>query len=344
MRILVTGGAGFIGSHLVDALVKEGHDLVVVDDFSNGKEDNLAEAKSLAAQNGTQFKILRASLADPNVWTSMEECQAVFHTASHTSVVQSVYNPGQDFQANIDPIPNLLKYIRSKKVKYFLMASSGGTVYGDAPYFPTDERALVSPLSPHGVTKAFLEIYLQAWTSALKSSGEIGDDISSDKYFSWASLRLGNVYGPRQVKNNDGCVVPLFIDDLMTGRQPVIYGDGSKTRDYVYVGDVVSAFMASFTELQRMKLDGIYNVATGKETKDLEVLDQIVAEMQSQFPKLKKLNSKPKMEKRRPGEVERSLLDVNKIATFLGWTAQVDFAQGIKLTVEAYNKANARKT
>ncbi len=336
MQILVTGGAGFIGSHLVDALLQRGHDILVIDDFSNGKEDNLASAKLFASQNARKLKVIRASLADPNVWTTLEECEAVFHAASHTSVVQSVYNPGQDFQANIDPIPNLLKYIRTKKVRYFLMASSGGTVYGDAPYFPTDERALVCPLSPHGVTKAFLEIYLQAWTSALKSSGELSSDPNVENYFSWASLRLGNVYGPRQIRNNDGGVVPLFIEDLMTGRQPRIFGDGSKTRDYIYVGDVVSAFMRNFEELQSLKVDEIFNVATGRETKDLEVLDQLVGELQRQFPKLKKLNAKPKFEKRRPGEVMRSLLDTNKIAALLGWSPQVDFEHGIRSTVEAY--------
>jgi UDP-glucose 4-epimerase len=338
MQILVTGGAGFIGSHLVDALLQLGHNVLVVDDFSNGNESNLAHAKALAAQQGLTLRTVRASLADPSMWSSLEKCDAVFHAASQTSVVGSVKNPEQDFQANIDPVPFLLKYVRSKKVRYLMMASSGGTVYGDAPYYPTDERALIKPLSPHGVTKAFFELYLSAWTSSLKAQKELSDDLKQENYFSWASLRLGNTYGPRQSPSGEGSVVPCFIEDLVNARVPVIYGDGSKSRDYIYVGDVVSAFMRAFEEIQKLALDDVFNIATGRETKDIEVFNEVIAALRTQFPN-HKFDVKPRLEAKRPGEVTRSLLDINKAASQISWEPQVSFKEGVKLTVEAYAKS-----
>lgn len=337
MQILVTGGAGFIGSHLVDALLQLGHNVVIVDDFSNGHEANLAHAKAYAVQKGLSLKLIRASLADPSMWSSLDKCDAVFHTASQTSVVGSVKNPEQDFQGNVDPVPYLLKYIRSKKVRYLLMASSGGTVYGDAPYFPTDERALIKPLSPHGVTKAFCELYLSAWTSSLKSQKELSDDLKSEHYFSWASLRLGNTYGPRQNSHTEGSVVPRFVEDLLNARVPIIYGDGSKTRDYIYVGDVVAAFLRSFEEMQKLALDDVFNVATGRETKDIDVFNEVISALRLQFP-THKFDVKPRMEPKRPGEVTRSLLDINKAASQISWEPQVSFKEGVKLTVDAYAK------
>ncbi len=335
MQILVTGGAGFIGSHLVDALLQLGHDVIVVDDFSNGREANLASAKAFAAQNNRGLRMVRASLADPSMWASLDKCEAVFHTASHTSVVGSVKNPEQDFQANIDPVPFILKYIRAKKVRYFLMASSGGTVYGDAPYFPTDERATIKPLSPHGVTKAFFELYLSAWTSSLKAQKELSDDLKNENYFSWVSLRLGNTYGPRQNVHGEGSVVPCFIEDLVNARVPVIYGDGSKTRDYVYVGDVVAAFLRAFEEMQKLALDDVFNIATGRETKDIDVFNEVIGALRTKFPN-HKFDVKPQMQAKRPGEVTRSLLDINKAASQIAWEPQVSFKEGIRLTVEAY--------
>jgi UDP-glucose 4-epimerase len=337
MQILVTGGAGFIGSHLVDALLQLGHNVVVVDDFSHGRESNLAEAKAYAAQNALTLKLVRASLADPSMWSSLGACEAVFHTASHTSVVGSVKNPEQDFQANIDPIPFILKYVRSKKSKYLLTASSGGTVYGDAPYFPTDERALIQPKSPHGVTKAFFELYLQAWTSSLKATQELSDDLKNDNYFSWASLRLGNTYGPRQQPHSDHSVVPLFVEDFLNGRNSIIFGDGSKTRDYIYVGDVVACFLRAFEEMQKLPLDDVFNVATGRETKDLDVFNAVLEALKEQYPN-QKFNAKPQFQARRPGEVTRSLLDINKAAAQLAWEPQVPFKEGVRLTVEAFAK------
>ena len=320
----------------MDSLIKLGHNILVVDDFSNGHEENLQEAKNYAASNGLELDIKRASLSDPSVWSGLEACEAIFHTASHTSVVHSVSHPGHDFQSNIDPIPYILKYVRQNNVKFFLMASSGGTVYGDASFYPTDERALVSPLSPHGVTKAFFELYLKAWSSALKQVGDLQDDPKKENFFSWVSLRLGNVYGPRQHANNDGGVIPLFIEELMSGKQPVIFGDGNKTRDYIYVADVVEAFLRAFEEMQILSIDEVFNVATGKETKDSDVLTTVVAALKAQYPNLKNLHEKAKMQSKRPGEVQRSLLDTNKISALLSWMPRVDFADGVRATVADY--------
>lgn len=337
MQILVTGGAGFIGSHLVDALLRLGHSVVIVDDFSNGRESNLSDAKIIAADTGTSLKTVRGSLADPNLWTTLDRCDAVFHAASQTSVVGSVKNPEQDFQANIDPIPFILKYIRSKKVKYFLMASSGGTVYGDAPYFPTDERALVRPLSTHGVTKAFFELYLQAWSSSLKTQKALSNDLKSENYFSWVSLRLANTYGPRQQPCREMCIVPSFIEDILNDKRPIIYGDGSKTRDYVYIGDVIACFLRAFEEMQKNPLDDVFNVGTTRETKDLIVFETVLDSLKAQFP-THKFDVKPQMEPSRPGEVTRSLLDINKAASILAWEPQVSFKDGVKITVDSISK------
>lgn len=341
MRVLVTGGAGFIGSHLVEALLKEGHDVVVVDDFSQGREANLENGKIFAKKNDVELKIVRASLADPSVWASLDRCEAVFHTASHTSVVNSVFNSALDFQANIDPVPYILKYVTGNSVRYFITASSGGTVYGDAHYFPTDERALVAPKSPHGVTKAFFELYLQAWSAALKQKGDLGDDPSSENFFTWVSLRLGNVYGPRQHASSDGGVIPLFVEELLKGEQARIYGDGSKTRDYIFVGDAVACFMKVFAQAQKMKIDETFNVASGSETEDIEVLDRIVAAISSEYPSMKNLKKQPKFEETRPGEVLRSLLDINKVMSQVGWSPQVAFSDGVQQTVKALLSRNS---
>lgn len=338
MKVLVTGGAGFIGSHLVEALLKEGHEVVVVDDFSHGREANLESAKTYASENKLSLKVVRASLADPGVWASLEKCEAVFHTASQTSVVNSVFNPAVDFQANIDPVPYILKYITGGDVRFFLTASSGGTVYGDAPYFPTDERALIAPKSPHGVTKAFFEMYLQAWSAALKQKGDLSSEPAAANFFTWASLRLGNVYGPRQQASSDGAVIPLFVEDLLKGEQARIYGDGTKTRDYIFVADVVSCFMRVFDEAQKMEVDETFNVASGNETEDIEVLEKVLEVISLEYPSIKNLKSKPRFEATRPGEVLRSLLDINKAMSQLSWSPKVDFASGVQQTVKGLLK------
>ncbi|MBS1984428.1 MAG: GDP-mannose 4,6-dehydratase [Bdellovibrionales bacterium] len=343
MKVVVTGGAGFIGSHCVDALLKKGCDVTVIDDFSSGSENNLALAKALSG-SGAKLTILRASIADPSVWTRLGAHDAIFHFAAQTSVTASVQDPRKDFDTNVACVPHILGWIRQNKVKNFLYANTAGALYGDAVVFPTDERSVIKPESPYGVTKAFMEMYLGALTRSLKSAGEWSSDVKSSNFFSWVSLRLGNIYGPRQVTKGEAGVVPIFFETLVRGERPTIFGDGKKTRDYVFVGDVIRAFMAAFDRLQQTAFDEFFNVGTSIETKDIELFDSLLrvmhglAEKPPYAEKIKpSLKVKdPHFASIRPGEIVRSQLNIGKIDAFLAWQPKVSLEEGLRQTVEAY--------
>jgi UDP-glucose 4-epimerase len=296
-RVLVTGGAGFIGSNLVDALLEAGHEVAVLDDLSTGGVHNLAGAFGRGA------KLIRGSVADAGaVAKAMRPVPAtVFHLAAQIDVRRAVADPGHDALVNVLGTIALLEGARAAGVRRVVLASTGGAIYGDAETIPTPETAEPRPLSPYAASKAAAERYCELYSRLY--------GIES------FTLRLANVYGPRQDPRGEAGVIALFCAND-TG-VATVYGDGLQTRDFVYVGDVVEAFIRAGDSTA----GGMCNIATGRETRVLELAAE--------------LDLEPRLEPERPGEVRRSCLDPSLAATLLGWTARTSLREGLALTVAA---------
>jgi len=336
-RVLVTGGAGFIGSHIVDFLLNKDCSVTIIDDFSSGREANLVKARQLATQKSLEFKIIKSSIVDKSLWEQLEAHDYLFHIAAQTSVTVSVQQPQKDYSINIETIPMIMEWVIKNKVKGVFYTNTAGALYGNPSTFPTPENYFPEPQAPYGATKSFFETYFSAMTAARKSASLWSSDMKQDNGFTWCSMRLGNVYGPRQITKGEAGVIPIFIELFEQEKTPKIFGDGSKTRDYVYVLDVVSAFEKSFEKVhvQKMAIDQGYNVGIQQEIKDQEVYDGVYQSMSKLFPS-KKLSEKPIYESIRPGEALRSCLLTDKLKKDLGWQAKMSFEEGVKQTVKAY--------
>lgn len=344
MRVLVTGGAGFIGSHCVDALLSQGNHVTVVDNFSSGREANLVHARALASTSKLELRVEKASIDDPELWERLGHHDALFHLAAQTSVTRAVRDPEVDFATNAAPIPLILSWLRRSRTRMVVYANTAGALYGDPLTYPTDERSLVQPVSPYGATKSFFETYLASTCRSLKASGVWTSDPRSTEYFSWVSLRLSNVYGPRQVSTGESGVVPIFFQSIANGKSPTIFGDGNKTRDYVHVRDVAQAFVSALTRMREASFDEAFNVGTGIETSDVDVFEYVlkaardlsVSDRYASLLAKSAVVTRPEFAPVRPGEVIRSVLNVAKIDAFLGWLAPTKFEQGVRETVESY--------
>lgn len=303
MKILVTGGAGFIASHVVDAFIEEGHDVVVLDNLITGNRDNL----------NPKAKFVELDIRDKKVTElfAQEKFDVVNHHAAQMDVRKSVEDPQFDADVNVMGSLNLLEQCKKNNVKQFIFSSTGGAIYGEQDYFPADEKHPQRPLSPYGITKLSLEKYLFYYK-----------EIHGLNYF---ILRYANIYGPRQNPHGEAGVVAIFSQRMLKDEQPVINGDGKQTRDYVYVGDVVRANTAA---LGRGESD-VVNIGTGKET-DVNEL----------FQKIRKYTGKTdipeKHVKAKAGEQRRSVIDNSKAEQMLGWEPQVDLAEGLQKTVEFF--------
>ena len=305
MKILVTGGAGFIGSNIVDALIEKGHDVVVVDNLYMGRLKNLNPA--------AKFYLLNLQAPEIAKMFELEKFDVVYHEAAQMDVRRSVENPVFDASVNVLGTLNILQNAVKTGVKKVIFASTGGAVYGEQDYFPADEEHPTRPVSPYGITKLTVEKYLFFYKLTYGLQHVI--------------LRYANVYGPRQNPFGEAGVVAIFIEKMLTGQQPIINGDGKQTRDFVYVGDVVRA---NILALDYPKSD-TFNVGTGKET-DVNTI----------FRELNKIVGKNLPEKHGPakeGEQQRSVIDYLKIKKALGWKPQVSLEEGLRKTVE-YFKAN----
>lgn len=304
MTILVTGGAGFIGSHIVDALVDDGHAVVIIDDLSMGKRENLhpkAEFHQLDIRSDKVQRVFQEHRFD-----------AVIHEAAQMDVRRSVEDPGFDASVNILGSLNLLEYARITGVKKFIFASTGGAIYGEQEYFPADEKHPVRPISPYGIAKLSVEKYLFYY-------GEIHG-------LRYISLRYANVYGPRQNPHGEAGVVAIFAGKMLSGSQPLINGDGKQTRDYVYVADVVKANMLALTH----PISAIFNVGTGIET-DVNTLFSII----------RGLSDSPCGDEHGPakkGEQRRSVIDSSGLLKSFGWKPSVSLPDGLQQTVEYFRK------
>ena len=300
-NVIVTGGAGFIGSNLVDRLVEAGHEAVVVDNLSSGKRDYInARAKFYEADIRDQKKIEEIFAA--------EKPDFVCHLAAQIDVRQSVEDPIFDNAVNVVGGLNVLRAAKANGVKKIIFSSTGGALYGGAETMPTPEEYPTYPLSPYGINKLAFEKYLNYYYKAF-----------GQKY---VSLRFANVYGPRQYKGGEAGVVSIFVDHAVNGKTSFIYGDGRQTRDFIYVGDVADAF------LKAMETDfiGEINISTGLENDLLEVVAAIERaagrKMSCEFREA------------RPGEERRSCLSYEKAKKILGWQPAVSLEEGIRRTIE----------
>jgi UDP-glucose 4-epimerase len=298
-RAIVTGGAGFIGSHVVDALLAEGCDVTVIDDLSSGDAGRVAEPARLCELDIVERPALEALIAEV-------QPGAIFHLAAQASVVASVEDPGRDCDVNVKGTLNVLEAASGCGASV-VFTSTGGALYGDAAPMPTAEDFIPAPLSPYGASKWAAEAYVNTWSLSSR--------------IPHAVCRLGNVYGPRQNPHGEAGVVAIFSSHLHDGRAPKLYGHGRPTRDYVYVADVVNALLAA-----RGKA-GTYNVATGVQTAVTTVWRELSEAAGKQI--------EPELADLRPGELQHSCLDPSLAERELGWRAQVPIAQGLRLTYEA---------
>jgi UDP-glucose 4-epimerase len=303
MRILVTGGAGFIASHIVDAYLAHGHRVSVVDNLSRGKIE----------QVNKRARFFKADIRDQ---ARMEKIFRTFkpeivnHHAAQIDLRKSVADPAMDAGVNILGSLILLELARKHRVKKFIFASTGGALYGEQDYFPADENHPIRPLSPYGIAKRAVELYLFYYQAV--------------HGMNYVSLRYSNVYGPRQDPFGEAGVVAIFAEKLWRNLQPVINGDGRQTRDYVYVGDVVEANLLAL----KRGLSGPFNIGTGKETS----VNQI-------FNALKKITGaelKPLHGPAKKGEQRRSVLDSSLARKLMGWKPKVSLTEGISLTAEFF--------
>lgn len=301
MKVLVTGAAGFIGSHIVDALVKDGANVCIIDNLSTGFESNI----------NPQARFYKIDIGSPELKDIFEKerPEVVIHEAAHTVVTRSLLDPAYDARVNILGSLNVISNCVSSGVNKIVYASSCA-LYGKPQYLPVDEAHPVNPLAHYGISKHTVEHYLAVY------NGING--------ISYVALRYANVYGPRQNPRGEGGVVAIFTGKILSGEQPTIYGSGDKSRDYVYVGDVVRANLLAI----RAKDNEIYNIATGIETTDQAIFDLISREC--------RYNSPPAYVPERPGEIRQIFLDATRAHRELGWKPEVGLDEGISRTVAAY--------
>lgn len=303
-KALVTGGAGFIGSHLVDRLIGEGFGVLVVDDLSVGNEQNV---------NGdAEFE--QIDITDPSlgkIFLSWRP-QTVFHLAAQVNLRRSIEDPVFDTRVNALGTLRVLEGCRISGAAKIIFSSTGGAIYGEPTNIPCDETHPTQPLSVYGANKRTAEHYLDVYYHSFGLRA--------------TSLRFANIYGPRQDPHGEAGVVAIFSEQMLTDRQPVIFGDGSKTRDYVYVDDVVNACMRAVDGGDGRAL----NVGRGVETTDQDVFDTVASVCDYE--------GKPKYDEVRPGEVIRIALNSKLISEELGWKPVVDFKEGVARTVPFYRR------
>jgi UDP-glucose 4-epimerase len=302
MRVVVTGGAGFIGSHLVDAFLTRGDEVMVIDDLSSGRVEHL----DLDTVTLHQVSVTDAQ-AVTNLITAFTP-EVICHLAAQISVRHSVADPAADAETNVIGTVNVLT-AAAKADAGVVFASTGGAMYGDGVILPTPEYLTPGTEAPYGVSKYCAEQYL-ALFNRLHGSSHV-------------ALRLGNVYGPRQDPHGEAGVVAIFCGQAAHDDQPTIYGDGEQTRDYVFVGDIVEAFLAAI----HYDSDGVFNVGTGIETSVLDLLDAVSAAAGRHI--------EPRFAPPRIGEVRRGALDPTRAADTLGWKATTALRDGVRITYEA---------
>lgn len=299
MRILVTGGAGFLGSHVVDALRRAGHSVACVDALTTGRAEYLAPGVPL----------YRVDVASEALWEvfEQEKPDAVFHLAAQASVAASVRDPVEDARVNVVGTLRVLQGCVRYGVGKVVFASTGGAIYGEPEVLPASEEAPTRPLSPYGVHKLCAEHHLKSYERLYG--------------IRWVALRYANVYGPRQDPYGEAGVVAIFCAAMLQGRRPVIFGDGLHTRDYVYVEDAARANLLALEG----EHSGAFNIGTGRETSTRQIFD-LLREATG-------YRGEPEYGPPRPGDVRRISLDPSRAEQVLGWRPAVGLEEGIARTV-----------
>lgn len=307
MNVLVTGGAGFVGSHLVDALVEKGYGVIVVDNLSSGKVSNLNSYALFYEQSVEDEEMMERIF-------SLHKPEYVFHLAAQASVAVSVREPSRDAKVNILGSLVLLEKSVKYGVKKFIFSSTGGAIYGEeVKVFPTPETEIPKPVSPYGIAKLCVEKYLEFFAR------EYG--------LKYTSLRYSNVYGPRQDPYGEAGVVAIFVERMLKDEPVLIYGDGEYVRDYVYVKDVVEANLLAMERGD----NEVFNIGTGRGT--------TVNELFRMLKELTGYRRDPVYAPPRKGDVRKSVLDCRKAKEILGWEPKVSLEEGLAMTVEYFRKA-----
>lgn len=305
MSTMVTGGAGFIGSHIVDKLIEKGHKVVIVDDLSTGRKENLN-------QKARFYKIDLRSKKDLEKTFKEENIEKVIHQAAQASVIKSTKEPDFDAEVNIIGTINLLECCRRYDTEKIIYASTGGAIYGEPEYLPMDEKHPIKPLSHYGLGKYVAEQYMSLYQRLYG--------------LRYTALRYSNVYGPRQDPHGEAGVIAIFTKKLLEDKKPVIYGDGKQTRDFVYVKDVVEA---NILALEKGEND-YCNICTGKQTSVNEVFEML--------RKITGKNTKAEYEKERKGEIRYCSLDYTKAQKTLNWKPKTRIEEGLKETVDYFKE------
>jgi UDP-glucose 4-epimerase len=310
MRTLVTGGAGFIGSHLVDALLARGDTVTVVDNLSSGRESNLAAALDAGA------RLERLDIRDAPGLASViaaADPELIFHLAAQVDVRVSLADPALDARTNIEGTINVLEGARAARTDghaRVVFSSTGGAIYGETDLLPTPETVEALPMAAYGQSKFCAERYLGLYARLYG--------------LSTIALRFGNVYGPRQDPHGEAGVVAIFCGRLRDGGRPKIFGDGRQTRDYIYVADLVGALLRA----GEADAGGVVNIGTEEETSVLQIVQRLAELYGPDTPE-------PEFAPERLGEIERSCLDAGRAREVLGWRSQTPISEGLRLTYEA---------
>ncbi len=307
MKILVTGGAGFIASHVVDGLVKEGHQVVVVDDLSLGRREQVNPAARFYQVDIRQRDALEGVFR-------AERPELVNHHAAQGNLRRSMTEPSFDASVNILGSLILIELSLAYKVGRFVYISSGGAVYGEPHRLPVDELHPIRPMSAYGVSKYTVEAYL--------------DLLGSGSRLDYTVLRYANIYGPRQDPRGEAGVVAIFSRQMLAGQRPTIFGDGSKTRDYVHVDDVVRANLLAMME--ERAVGRVYNLGFGREVSDRRIFELVRSAVGAAV--------EPILAAKRPGEIDRICLDSSRAKVELGWEPTIPLEEGIVRTVEWYRR------
>ena len=304
MKTLVTGGAGFIGSNLVDALIERGDEVTVIDDLSTGRRENLEAALGRGAELA-EVDIREAEAVAETVQRA--EPEVIFHLAAQIDVRKSVADPARDARINVEGTVNVLRAALANEVPRVVNTSTGGAIYGEGQVLPAPEDHPVAPEAPYGLSKFCAEQYCDLFR---RLHG-----------LNTLSLRYGNVFGPRQDPLGEAGVIAIFCGALLEGRTPRIFGDGEQTRDYIYVADVVEANLRAV----ETQVTGAINIGRGVQTSVLELVSALARHSDNGF--------RPEHAPPRPGEVQHIYLDTSRARVELGWRAQVDLDEGLELTL-----------
>jgi len=301
MKILVTGGAGFIGSNLVDRYLTEGHQVAIVDNLATGRRGNINSQASFHEVSITDEDALRGVF-------EAERPEVVNHHAAQMDVRRSVREPQFDAQTNIIGTLNVIEAARALGARKLIFSSSGGAIYGEADIIPTPETAPLQPISHYGASKLAAEVYFALYGRLFRME--------------YTVLRYANVYGPRQNPHGEAGVNAIFANMMLRGERPTIFGAGDKTRDYVFVGDVVAANVLA---LERGSGE-VLNIGTSVQTADQEVYDAVAAAVG--------FDEAPVYGEERAGDVRHSCVDPSRAQQVLGWAPTVEFRAGVRRTVE----------